>query len=116
MTIKRREFVVGAGVLGVASVAGGSIAPQPASAEHAMHMGQTQTAQASTPAQTAAPAQSQKHTYTFLNPDEATWVEAAVNHMIPADELTASGVDLGVAYFIDQQLAGGFGQGGKMFM
>ncbi|WP_424630690.1 gluconate 2-dehydrogenase subunit 3 family protein [Bradyrhizobium sp. SYSU BS000235] len=116
MTIKRREFVVGAGVLGVASVTGGSIAPQPASAQHAMPMGKKEAAQASPSAQTATSAQPQKRTYTFLNPDEAAWVEAAVNHMIPADELTAGGVDLGVAYFIDQQLAGGFGQGGKMFM
>lgn len=116
MTIKRREFVVGAGVIGVVGVTGGSVAPQPASAEHAMQMGAKQTAQASSPAQTATSAPPEKRAYTFLNPDEATWVEAAVNHMIPADDLTASGVDLGIAYFIDQQLAGGFGQGGKMFM
>ena len=116
MTIKRREFVVGAGVIGVVGVTGGSVAPQPASAEHAMQMGAKQTAHASSPAQTATSAPPEKRAYTFLNPDEATWVEAAVNHMIPADDLTASGVDLGIAYFIDQQLAGGFGQGGKMFM
>jgi gluconate 2-dehydrogenase gamma chain len=71
---------------------------------------------APTPAQASTTTPVPQPTYTFFNADEATWVEAAVNHMIPADDLTASGVDLGVAYFIDQQLAGGFGQGGKMFM
>jgi gluconate 2-dehydrogenase gamma chain len=111
MTIKRREFVV-AGALGLAGVAGGSstIVSQPAFAENAMQMGNKSSQQTSTP--DTAP----KRTYTFFNADEATWVEGAVNHMIPADELTGSGVDMGVAYFIDQQLAGGFGQGGKMFM
>lgn len=87
MTIKRREFVVGAGVIGVVGVTGGSVTPQPASAEHAMQMGAKQTAHASSPAQTATSAPPEKRAYTFLNPDEATWVEAAVNHMIPADEL-----------------------------
>jgi gluconate 2-dehydrogenase gamma chain len=116
MTIKRREFVVGAGVLGVASVTGGSsaLAPQPASAQDAMKMQMGKKAAAQTPAAGTAPVP--QPTYTFFNADEAAWVEAAVNHMIPADDLTASGTDLGVAYFIDQQLAGGFGQGGKMFM
>jgi gluconate 2-dehydrogenase gamma chain len=114
MTIKRREFVIGAGALGVASVTGGpnTIAPQPAFAEDAMKMPMGKKPAAQTTAITPSP----QPTYTFFNADEATWVEAAVNHMIPADELTGSGVDLGVAYFIDQQLAGGFGQGGKMFM
>src|SRR4051794_32035669 len=37
--------------------------------------------------------------YLFLKPAEAAFVEAVVNHMIPADELTANGVDLGVATF-----------------
>jgi len=49
--------------------------------------------------------------YQFLGPDEATFVEALVNVMCPADEYTPNGVDCGLANYIDRQLAGAFGQG-----
>jgi gluconate 2-dehydrogenase gamma chain len=39
-----------------------------------------------------------------------------VNIMCPADELTPSGVDCGLATFIDLQLAGGFGKGERLYM
>ena len=53
--------------------------------------------------------------YVFLRPSEAAFVEAAVNHMVPADELTANGVDLGIATFIDRALAGGWGKGDRLY-
>jgi gluconate 2-dehydrogenase gamma chain len=49
--------------------------------------------------------------YQFFGPDEATFVEALVNVMCPADQYTPSGVDCGLANYIDRQLAGAFGQG-----
>jgi gluconate 2-dehydrogenase gamma chain len=54
--------------------------------------------------------------YVFLKPAEAAFVEAVVNHMVPADELTASGVDLGIAIFIDRALASGWGKGDRLYM
>ena len=45
--------------------------------------------------------------YQSLSPDEAAFVEALVNVMCSADELTPNGVDCGLATFIDRQLAGG---------
>jgi gluconate 2-dehydrogenase gamma chain len=39
-----------------------------------------------------------------------------VNVMCPADHLTPSGVDCGLATFIDRQLAGGFGKGERLYM
>jgi hypothetical protein len=54
--------------------------------------------------------------YQSLGPDEASFVEAMVNIMCPADGLTPSGVDLGLATYIDRQLAGGFGKGERLYM
>jgi gluconate 2-dehydrogenase gamma chain len=54
--------------------------------------------------------------YECLGPDEASFVEAMVNVMCPADELTPNGVDCGLAIFIDRQLAGGFGKGERLYM
>lgn len=54
--------------------------------------------------------------YIFLKPAEAAFVEAVVNHMIPADELTPSGVDLGIAVFIDRALASGWGRGDRLYL
>jgi gluconate 2-dehydrogenase gamma chain len=49
--------------------------------------------------------------YLSLSPDEATFVEALVNVMCPADEYSPTGVDCGLATYIDRQLAGSFGKG-----
>jgi gluconate 2-dehydrogenase gamma chain len=49
--------------------------------------------------------------YQFFGPDEAAFVEALVNVMCPADQYTPSGVECGLATFMDRQLAGAFGQG-----
>jgi gluconate 2-dehydrogenase gamma chain len=54
--------------------------------------------------------------YQSLSPDEAGFVEALVNIMCPADSLTPSGVDCGLAVYIDRQLAGGFGKGERLYL
>jgi len=54
--------------------------------------------------------------YESLGPAEAAFVEALVNVLCPADTLTPSGVDCGLATFIDRQLAGGFGKGERYYM
>jgi gluconate 2-dehydrogenase gamma chain len=61
---------------------------------------------------TAAPA---KDGYTFLAVNEAAFVEAFVDVLVPADELTPSGTDLGLAIFIDRQLAGAWGKGDRLY-
>ncbi len=53
--------------------------------------------------------------YLCLGPDEAAVVEKLVDVMCPADELTPSGTELGLAQFIDRQLAGAFGQGHGLY-
>jgi gluconate 2-dehydrogenase gamma chain len=54
--------------------------------------------------------------YTFLNLEEAAFVEAVVDHMIPADALSPKGTDLGVNIYIDRALAGGWGKGDRLYM
>lgn len=54
--------------------------------------------------------------YIFLNPDEAAFVEAFVDTLIPQDDYSAKGTDLGVAIFIDRQLDSGWGHGDRMYL
>jgi gluconate 2-dehydrogenase gamma chain len=54
--------------------------------------------------------------YLSLGPDAAAFVEAMVNVMCPADELTPRGVDCGLAVFVDRQLAGAFGRGERLYL
>lgn len=67
------------------------------------------------PPATAAPASGSDSAasipYQSLSPEEASFVEALVNVMCPADELSPSGVDCGLATYIDRQLAGPYGKG-----
>lgn len=101
--IGRRGFLGGVG-LGVAGAATATVAvPQPPPA-----LGQTAATPAANPPQAAG--------YTFLKPAEAQFIEALVDHMVPKDELTASGTDLGIATYIDRALAGGWGKGDRMYM
>src|SRR5436305_3823531 len=62
----------------------------------------------------AAPATAQG--YAFLNLDEAAFVEALVDHMVPADELGPKGTDIGINIYIDRALAGAWGKGDRLYM
>ncbi len=54
--------------------------------------------------------------YSYLNPDEAAFVEAVVDHMVPADENSPKGTDVGINIYIDRALAGGWGKGDRLYM
>lgn len=104
--VGRRQFLGGAGVAGAAAVAAQALTPvAPASAQ--------------TPAQAASPLSNQPPQpagYAFFHPQEALFIEAVVDHMIPADELTPSGTEIGIATFIDRALAGSWGKGDRLYM
>ncbi|WP_263263055.1 gluconate 2-dehydrogenase subunit 3 family protein [Pseudomonas sp. RIT-PI-S] len=51
----------------------------------------------------------------FFTADEAREVEAIVERLIPADELSVSGKDAGCAVFIDRQLAGEYGSSARLY-
>jgi len=58
---------------------------------------------------------SRPEAYAYLTDPEVAFVEAAVERLIPTDALGAGGKDAGVAYYIDQQLAGRYGRGDTMY-
>jgi gluconate 2-dehydrogenase gamma chain len=96
----RRDFLKGAVVGGAAAAAATTPAVLPQEA-------QAQQPPAPAPASPA---------YSYLNLEEAAFVEALVDHMIPADELSPKGTDIGINVFIDRALAGAWGQGDRLYM
>lgn len=52
----------------------------------------------------------------FLTPSEAAFLTAAVDRLIPPDETWPGAASAGVTTFIDRQLAGGYGQGARMYL
>ncbi|HEV7616900.1 MAG TPA: gluconate 2-dehydrogenase subunit 3 family protein [Burkholderiaceae bacterium] len=53
--------------------------------------------------------------YTFLNPAEAGFIEAAVERLIPADENGPGALDAGVPFYIDKQLGSAWGNGERLY-
>lgn len=65
---------------------------------------------------TASPSSSiPSTTYTFLNPDEARFIEAAVERLIPVDENGPGAIDASVPNYLAKQLAGGWGAGERLY-
>jgi gluconate 2-dehydrogenase gamma chain len=96
--IARRNFLLGAGT----AVAAG-LAPTPPA-----------QAQTPPPALGASPAIDSEPLLT-LTASEHAFFAAAADTMIPADELSPSGSDCGIATFIDRQLAGAYGSGARLY-
>jgi gluconate 2-dehydrogenase gamma chain len=103
-TIPRRRFLLGAGIAGTA-VATGLTSATPTDA-------QTQpTPQATAPQTTST----EPEILLALTATEAAFISAAVDALIPADELSPSGTDCGLVTFVDRQLASAWGGGAKMY-
>ena len=98
--IPRRKFLVGAGLAGTAVATG--LTPDP-------------PAEAQAPAAPPAASAPQAEPLLLLNETEHAFVVAAVDTIIPADELSPSGSDCGCATYIDRQLASAWGGGAKMY-
>jgi gluconate 2-dehydrogenase gamma chain len=102
------------------AVAGGAVAvivPQPQSAPAQQSAPAPAQQSAPPPVQQAAPALSPASVaYSYLNLEEAAFVEALVDHMVPADALSPKGTDIGVNIYIDRALAGGWGKGERLYM
>lgn len=96
----RRNFLKGAVVGGAAAVSGAAVSVP-------------ESAQAQPPAAAPAPTPAG---YEFLNLDEAAFIEALVDHMVPADDLTPKGTDVGINIYIDRALAGAWGKGDRLYM
>jgi gluconate 2-dehydrogenase gamma chain len=100
-TIPRRDFLKGAAAGTAAALA--TVAPA--------------QAQPQAPAVPASPpsATPEAQPWLTLNAAEAAFITAAVDTLVPADELSPSGSDCGVAVFIDRQLAGAYGNGARLY-
>jgi gluconate 2-dehydrogenase gamma chain len=96
-SIERRRFLVGAGT----AVAAGLATELPTKVE----------------AQNAQPvaAAPEHDAMLVLTVTEADFITAAVDTIIPADELSPCGSDCGIVTFIDRQLASAWGGGAKMY-
>ena len=82
------------------------------------------------PALTEAQAQATPHAHThpperngesadifrYFTPPEAAVIVALVDTLIPKDEVGPGGVEVGVPFFIDHELAGAYGRGARMFL
>src|SRR5215831_7452517 len=98
--VGRRDFLLGAGTAVAAGLSPAAVAhsqPGPSTASPAA-------------ASTKEPDQ-----FVTLTAQEAAFIVAAVDTLIPADELSPSGSDCGVAEFIDRQLGSAWGGGAKMY-
>ncbi len=100
-TIPRRDFLKGAMVGTAAALAPAAAAP----------------AVAQTPAQqpSGTPTAVDAEAPLTLNATEYAFIVAAVDTIIPADNLSPSGSACGVAVFIDRQLAGAYGMGARLY-
>ena len=99
----RRRFLA---VLG-STVAAVTARDALAAASHTLDHGHVQRA--------ALTLNSMKKVYTFFNADEAAFVEAACARLIPADDLGPGALEADAPYFIDQQLAGSYGEGARYY-
>jgi gluconate 2-dehydrogenase gamma chain len=98
--VTRRSFVTTVGVAGVAS----ATALLPA----------TQAAIAGAAATSKIPREAPP-VYLFFNADEARFIEAACERLIPADELGAGALLAAVPNYIDKQLGGAWGAGERLY-
>ena len=70
-------------------------------------------AEASPPAQPSAA--DDKPLYLFFNADEAPFIEAACERLIPHDEVGPGALDAGVPNYLDKQLGGSWGAGERLY-
>jgi gluconate 2-dehydrogenase gamma chain len=54
--------------------------------------------------------------YQFFNVNESAFIETAVDTLIPKDSVGPGAAELGVAIYIDRQMAGAFGKGDRLYL
>jgi gluconate 2-dehydrogenase gamma chain len=96
--VTRRSFVTTVGAASVVPAAA-LLAPAPAAAGP----------------EAAKSAASVKPTYLFFNADEALFIEAACERLIPADESGPGALAAGVPAYLDRQLNGAWGAGERLY-
>lgn len=105
----RREFLKLVGVAGAASTL--PFTDAASGAEHGKVPGHARHDRA--PKSTNEPA---SVGYEFFNANESAFIEAAIDTLIPADDVGPGAVEAGVATYIDRQMAGGYGKGDRLYL
>jgi gluconate 2-dehydrogenase gamma chain len=105
--LSRRELLKA----GIAGAAAGTVGAVPALAQN--QPPNPPANPAPSPPAEAAPG---VDTLFFFNSDEAQFVEAFAERLIPADPQWGGAKAAGVLYFIDHQLAGAYGVGDRMYL
>lgn len=110
----RRKFLSVVGVAAAVPLAAGPAVAfaQDASSSMAMDMSSS-SAEPAAPADSATPIPAG---YQFFNTDEASFVESAVDTLIPHDDTGPGALELGVNTYIDRQMAGAYGKGDRMWL
>jgi gluconate 2-dehydrogenase gamma chain len=111
--IDRRAFLKIVGVAGAAAAVPAAAAELTPPAAHSM--AGMQMAQATVTPVATATAGPAKTSWMFLNGNEAAFIEAAVDTLIPKDTVGPGGIEAGVAVYIDRQLAGAYGKGDRLY-
>src|ERR1700723_506594 len=113
VNLRRRQLLVGGVAAGIAGTA----------AAAALHDGELgappQTIRGAVPWKEGtadAPPGATGSGYTYFTPVEATFIEAAAARLIPNDAVGPGGVEAGVPFFLDRQLAGPFGRGDHYYL
>src|SRR5271168_4066151 len=112
--VTRRSFVT-VGAASVASAAALRTAPTPAAiGDVPAASGGAPAARGSAPV-TAKISSGATPAYLFFNADEARFIEAACERLIPADELGPGALLAAVPLYLDRQLGGAWGAGERLY-
>ncbi len=113
LAFDRRRFLVGGAVAGTAGAAAA------AGRHDGLLGGPPQTYNGSIPWQEGtadAPPGASGTDFVFFTAPERSFIEAAVDRLIPPDPVGPGAVEAGVPFFLDRQLAGQFGQGQHYYL
>lgn len=69
-----------------------------------------------TPGEADPPSPISPGPYQFFNSDEVAFIDAAISRLIPQDDLGPGAKEMGVAVFLDRQLAGAYGRAERWYM
>jgi gluconate 2-dehydrogenase gamma chain len=100
--LSRRSFVKSIGATSLATAAPLAAAPLLAAADPAV-------------SQPHPPAAHEEPLYLFFNAEEADFIEAACERLIPGDEVGPGALQAGVPNYLDKQLGGAWGSGERLY-
>jgi gluconate 2-dehydrogenase gamma chain len=108
--VDRRDFLKMVGVASAVSTV--PLAGTAAAAEMKMAAGETMENHATA----AAGSHPASAGYKFFNIDESTFIEAAIDTLIPSDSVGPGAKELDVAIYIDRKMAGDYGKGDRLYL